>query len=192
MKRGIGLRSSKAQAAMEFLMTYGWALLVVLVAIGALAFFGVLNPGQFLPDQCTLFSGVSCISYYASVTGPPTNSLSLTFQNGLGYKMVMDQSVAVCPTCGVDVRIPTTGSTPLVARDITAAMLNNCDIAINPSAVTTLGITDGGTLKCDYALPAGTQAGARLKGAITITWREATGTGNLRTRSGNLAVTVET
>jgi len=29
----------KSQAAMEFLMTYGWAILVVLVAIGALAYF---------------------------------------------------------------------------------------------------------------------------------------------------------
>ena len=47
-------------------MTYGWALLVVLVAIGALAFFGVLNPGQFLPDQCTLFSGMSCTGYICS------------------------------------------------------------------------------------------------------------------------------
>jgi uncharacterized protein (UPF0333 family) len=29
----------KSQAAMEFLMTYGWAILVVLVALGALAYF---------------------------------------------------------------------------------------------------------------------------------------------------------
>lgn len=30
-------------AVMEFLMTYGWAILVVLVAIGALAYFGVFK-----------------------------------------------------------------------------------------------------------------------------------------------------
>jgi uncharacterized protein (UPF0333 family) len=34
----------KSQAAMEFLMTYGWAIIVVLVAISALAYFGVLSP----------------------------------------------------------------------------------------------------------------------------------------------------
>ena len=34
----------KGQAAMEFLMTYGWAILVVLVVIGALAYFGILSP----------------------------------------------------------------------------------------------------------------------------------------------------
>ena len=43
----------KAQAALEFLMTYGWAILVVLAAIGALAYFGVLSPSNFLPSKCT-------------------------------------------------------------------------------------------------------------------------------------------
>jgi len=35
---------SKGQAAMEFLMTYGWAILIILVAIGALYFMGVFSP----------------------------------------------------------------------------------------------------------------------------------------------------
>ena len=45
--------NKKAQAAMEFLMTYGWAILVVLAAIGALAYFGVLSPGNLLPEKTT-------------------------------------------------------------------------------------------------------------------------------------------
>lgn len=47
----------KAQAAMEFLMTYGWAILVVLIAIGALAYFGVLSPDRFLPEKCAISTG---------------------------------------------------------------------------------------------------------------------------------------
>lgn len=39
-------------AAMEFLLTYGWAILVVLIAIGTLAYFGALSPEKFkLPDK---------------------------------------------------------------------------------------------------------------------------------------------
>ena len=38
------LFSHKGQAAMEFLMTYGWAILIVLVAIAALYFMGVFSP----------------------------------------------------------------------------------------------------------------------------------------------------
>jgi uncharacterized protein (UPF0333 family) len=33
------MMQQRGQAAMEFLMTYGWAILVVLIAIGALAYF---------------------------------------------------------------------------------------------------------------------------------------------------------
>tara|TARA_Y100000310_G_scaffold338559_1_gene428537 strand:- start:260 stop:703 length:444 start_codon:yes stop_codon:yes gene_type:complete len=60
----------KAQAAMEFLMTYGWAILVVLVAIGALAYFGVLSPEQFLPEKCLISSGsgLFCEDFSASGT----------------------------------------------------------------------------------------------------------------------------
>jgi len=50
----------KGQAAMEFLMTYGWAILVVLAAIAALAYFGVLSPEKFLPQKCILVPGIVC------------------------------------------------------------------------------------------------------------------------------------
>ncbi|MBS3097210.1 hypothetical protein J4209_00275 [Candidatus Woesearchaeota archaeon] len=84
----------KAQAAMEFLMTYGWAILVVLVAIGALAYFGVLSPDKFLPSKCTLPSGIACIDHKASATG-----VTLVIQNGMGYDMSsVNIDVAGCGT----------------------------------------------------------------------------------------------
>ncbi|MBT4206803.1 hypothetical protein HOE22_00495, partial [Candidatus Woesearchaeota archaeon] len=80
--------NKKGQAAMEFLMTYGWALLVVLIAIGALASFGVLNPGQFLPETCTVAPGISCIDFSASASGSPTTvGLTVMMQNGMGIAL---------------------------------------------------------------------------------------------------------
>ena len=79
MKKKISQK--KAQAAMEFLMTYGWALLVVLIAIGALAFFGVLNPSRFLPNSCTLAPGFACTDFKADATG---EEIIIVLQNGLG------------------------------------------------------------------------------------------------------------
>ena len=55
-------RNKKSQAAMEFLMTYGWAILVVLAAIAALAYFGVLSPEKFLQEKCLIETGFTCIS----------------------------------------------------------------------------------------------------------------------------------
>jgi hypothetical protein len=72
----------KAQAAMEFLMTYGWAILVVLVAIGALAYFGVLNPGKFLPSSCTIGPGLACGEF--KVTNAATDNVDVYVRNGIG------------------------------------------------------------------------------------------------------------
>ena len=72
----------KSQAAMEFLMTYGWAILVVLVAIGALAYFGVLNPSRFLPSSCTVGPGIGCDDF--KVNGGASGSIQLVLRNGMG------------------------------------------------------------------------------------------------------------
>lgn len=57
------LKPIKAQAALEFLTTYGWAFLVILVMIGTLAYFGILNPSKILPNRCTFSSEFSCPDY---------------------------------------------------------------------------------------------------------------------------------
>ncbi|MEK6943319.1 MAG: hypothetical protein AABX00_04615 [Nanoarchaeota archaeon] len=51
----------KAQAAIEFLMTYGWAVLSVLAAIAILAYFGILSPEKLLPEKCIIDQGITCI-----------------------------------------------------------------------------------------------------------------------------------
>ena len=83
----------KGQAAMEFLMTYGWAILVVLIAISALAYFGVLNPSRFLPESCTLVPGLSCVDHKAT-----SNSTTLVIQNGMGQDLQAFSVNADCTT----------------------------------------------------------------------------------------------
>jgi len=51
----------KGQAALEFLSTYGWAFLVLLIMIGALTYFGVLNPSKMLPDRCIFSPEIQCV-----------------------------------------------------------------------------------------------------------------------------------
>jgi hypothetical protein len=65
---------------MEFLTTYGWAILVVLAAIGTLAHFGVLSPGNLLPSKCTMSGGFSCNEFKIS----EANGIELNIQNNLG------------------------------------------------------------------------------------------------------------
>jgi len=48
----------RGQAAMEFLMTYGWAILVVLIALGALFYLGVFSPK--VPNTCNIPAPFVC------------------------------------------------------------------------------------------------------------------------------------
>jgi len=78
------MRNRRAQAALEFLMTYGWAILVVLIVIGALAYFGVLNPNILVPEKCTLQTGMSCKDYRVTST-----KVTLDLQNGMGKGIII-------------------------------------------------------------------------------------------------------
>lgn len=78
----------KAQAAMEFLMTYGWAILVVLVVIGALGYFGVLSPTALLPEKCMFGVELACKDHRLdSVSG----KITMRLQNNLGETMVISK-----------------------------------------------------------------------------------------------------
>ena len=79
--------AKKAQAAMEFLMTYGWAILVVLVVIGALAYFGVLNPAKLLPDKCTATAGFTCSDFVMNAGGPTVKLI-----NGMGQSVTISST----------------------------------------------------------------------------------------------------
>ena len=86
----VSARHKGAQAAMEFLMTYGWAILVVLAAIGALAYFGVLSPAKFLPEKCILEPGFLCEGYKVE-----TDKVTLVISNTVEGRTITVNSIAV-------------------------------------------------------------------------------------------------
>ena len=109
--------SRKSQAAMEFLMTYGWAILVVLVAIGALAYFGVLSPDRFLPAKCQLPAGIACTDFSIKAGATPiTGTVNIILRNGLGFDVSIDRTGAKSdPKEGVYVEGCTT---PAITKDL--------------------------------------------------------------------------
>ncbi|MFP4524230.1 MAG: hypothetical protein ACLFO2_02885 [Candidatus Woesearchaeota archaeon] len=55
--------AKRGQAALEFLTTYGWAFLIILVMIGAFAYFDILNPQRLFPGKCQFQVGITCDQY---------------------------------------------------------------------------------------------------------------------------------
>ena len=74
-------KSQKAQAALEFLTTYGWAFLVILIMIGTLAYFGILSPSKILPNRCNFGTEFTCQDYQISATA---NTFKIRLKNNVG------------------------------------------------------------------------------------------------------------
>ncbi len=72
----------KSQAALEFLVTYAWAFLGIMVAISALYYYGIFSFSKFLPQECIFPSQFECTAY--SLVGSPTNQVRLRLVNNLG------------------------------------------------------------------------------------------------------------
>ncbi len=83
------VRFKRSQAALEFLTTYGWAILVVLVMIGALAYFGVLNPSKFAQERCAGGSIFSC-----SGNIPDNQTIKLELTNQLPQKITVSNTAS--------------------------------------------------------------------------------------------------
>ena len=95
---------SRGQAALEFLVTYGWAFLVLLVMIGALAYFGVINPNRFLPEKCIASQGFSCTDHYLSLydgLGTERPEAAVVLQNSFGRPVIILAGTfnITCPGC---------------------------------------------------------------------------------------------
>ena len=109
---------SKAQAAMEFLMTYGLAILVVLAAIAALAYFGVLSPSKFLPEKCLLETGFTCISSKIEA-----QDSTIVFTNSLGRSVTINQiDIGGCSSSFADT---------LVSGDQKTFILSGCSNGVS-------------------------------------------------------------
>jgi len=81
----------RAQAALEFLTTYGWAFIVILVMIGALAYFGVLNPSKVTPSRCIVEAGFDCKDF--KITSGTINIL-LFNRKGTGLTITSNNTLA--------------------------------------------------------------------------------------------------
>lgn len=59
-------RNRKAQQIMNFLMNYGWAILIVAGVISALSYFGIFDAKESAPSTCMMGPGFSCKEYKAT------------------------------------------------------------------------------------------------------------------------------
>lgn len=116
----------KGQAAMEFLMTYGWAILAAIIAIGVLAYFGVFSPGKYVTGS--------------AVVNPPfyVNAHNVQADTGSG-------------SSGVVLELKNNGGEDYTVQGVTVSGCGNYSTATAVAA----GATQAFTVPCGSTLAAG-------------------------------------
>ncbi|MAG91142.1 hypothetical protein CMO83_00530 [Candidatus Woesearchaeota archaeon] len=128
--------NKKGQAAMEFLMTYGWAILVVLAAIAALAYFGVLSPEKFLGEKCVVEPGLACVSHKVE-----SNQITVVLAQNKGKTLIID-SITVGTCSG------SFNTTMVSGTDATFVIGGTCDNGVSKEGFKgdiTIGYTEKNT-----------------------------------------------
>ncbi|MEM2948307.1 MAG: hypothetical protein QXY05_02255 [Candidatus Anstonellales archaeon] len=80
----------KGQAAMEYLMTYGWAILLLVIVLSVLFASGIFTPSQFVREECSFTPDLTCVAAQLIDSGAET-TLIVRVKNNFGYPIKLDK-----------------------------------------------------------------------------------------------------
>jgi hypothetical protein len=75
----------RGQAAVEYLMTYGWAILALVIILGVLIFSGILSPNYLISEECNFGTNLPC--QFALFNSGGKTTLTMRIHNGFQYKI---------------------------------------------------------------------------------------------------------
>jgi len=180
--------SRKAQAAVEFLTTYGWAVLIIVVVLIALGWLGVFNVQQHVPDQCRFPIGtVSCIDAKVVWDGTDTRLGSLTIRNDF------NRQISICEVACTAEKPNPDGT---INGRLTLRACNIGQVSIPPGAEATLelGMAGGSNIMCYDAAGRSNanRVGSRYSGKIYLVDYQLIGTSaDVRVITGDIVATVQ-
>jgi uncharacterized protein (UPF0333 family) len=141
--------NKRGQAAMEFLMTYGWAIVVVLAAIGALAYFGVLSPEKLLPDRTTFSAPIPNVDN--AVVRLSGNSVEVAFRNNKGIAISIPRTSNFTSAQCTNVPVMTVSDTTGADIPIGQAIQNGAGFNVKWTCTPAAGSVTGSKFKADVS-----------------------------------------
>jgi len=88
---------AKGQAALEYLMTYGWALVVIIIVVAALFALGILSPATYQGSTCRGFGKIG----YSDHVLKAHDDFNITLYNGTGADITSATLKIDCDMDGV-------------------------------------------------------------------------------------------
>lgn len=85
------MKPRRGQTSIEFLTTYAWAFLGLLVTVGALNYLGILEPSSYTPERCSSGTQISCVdTYLAAADDSQDTTLLLMLSNNYPRTIVVE------------------------------------------------------------------------------------------------------
>jgi len=72
----------KGQTAIEYLMTYGWAILIILIVAGVLAYYGIFAPSGFLGPTARGFGQLQVLNPWS--LSAANGAITMNLENRVG------------------------------------------------------------------------------------------------------------
>lgn len=79
----------KGQSALEYLLTYGWAILIVIIVGASLYALGVFTPGQWTGKRQTGFAQFRITDFSVQETSGTNTPVTIVFQNQIGKTVTL-------------------------------------------------------------------------------------------------------
>ncbi|MFH1400568.1 MAG: hypothetical protein ABIH41_03550 [Nanoarchaeota archaeon] len=89
-------KGAKGQAAIEYLVTYGWILIVILVVLGFIIYFNLFNAKRFLPEHCNFGDQLQCVDFSITTSGG-TGTVSLILENNFAKEIQINNITSPDP-----------------------------------------------------------------------------------------------
>jgi hypothetical protein len=122
---------SKGQAALEFMMTYGWAMLLLTAMVAGLVYV-MPHPKTVIANKCLFGSGIPCMGSQLS-----SNNLTVVLRNGMGqsiYNLSANVTMPKEMACSLS-------STTLRAEERLVIVCNNTILGVQDDARVRIALT---------------------------------------------------
>jgi hypothetical protein len=164
-------KTLKGQSAMEYLMTYGWAILIIAVVLAALFELGVFGSGG-TPQACIAQSGYICATPTFSSAGSSGSFINFSFGQNTGQTFysvnvfVAQEGESLTSGSANVIGVPVNmslGSTPVAANTVAIGTLQSGQI---------YPVSFGGNLARTQAggMPIGPVIGTPFYGYVWVTY----------------------
>jgi hypothetical protein len=143
----------KLQSAMEYLMTYGWAILIIAVVLTVLFSLGVFSGANLLPSTCIASSGYMCQTLFFKQT---TGALTFTFGQSTGTNWASAKIYFVPSGSSYTGGVASASPSMTITNGLNSGATNSVTISIPGSTnANTLGSSLTGSLYLNYTITSG-------------------------------------